>query len=165
LANLSQIFPILSDLKCYRVDLLVIKHVSTQGMPDPRACRIQGDGSVVSGVKTKLEPLLLTHLTYNNHGGGGKKKKKEKKKKKKMEKKKRKKTDGPAMRRPTNQLKTSKKKTKTKKNKTKQKQTQTQTQTQTQPRNETNGKNPNERKHEKGAGTNRRDRRPNLSGS
>jgi hypothetical protein len=29
-----------------------------------RAGRIQGDGSVVSGVPTKLEPFLLAHLTH-----------------------------------------------------------------------------------------------------
>jgi hypothetical protein len=28
-----------------------------------RAGRIKGEGAVVSGVKTKLEPLLLIHLT------------------------------------------------------------------------------------------------------
>jgi len=39
-------------------DRLVIEHLSTQGRLDPR------EGLCVSGVKTKLEPLLLAHLKH-----------------------------------------------------------------------------------------------------
>jgi hypothetical protein len=42
------------------VDQLVTKHLSAQGRPDPRG----GEGSVVFGVQTKLEPLLSMHLTH-----------------------------------------------------------------------------------------------------
>jgi hypothetical protein len=61
LANLSQFFPILSDLKCYRIDLAVIKHCTHSEQ------QAGSKGRVVSGVKTKLEPLLLAHLKYKIH--------------------------------------------------------------------------------------------------
>jgi hypothetical protein len=41
-----------------RVNRLVIEHLSAQCMPDSR------EGSIVSGVRTKLEPLLLVHLVH-----------------------------------------------------------------------------------------------------
>ncbi len=41
-----------------RVDWLVTKHLSAQ------VGQIQAEGSIVSGVQTKLEPLLLMHLTH-----------------------------------------------------------------------------------------------------
>ncbi len=41
-----------------RVDQPVTEHLSTQGRPDPRG------GLLCYGVQTKLEPLLLAHLTH-----------------------------------------------------------------------------------------------------
>jgi hypothetical protein len=41
-----------------RVNWPVIKQLSAYGRPD------QGEGSIVSGVQTKLEPLLLVHVAH-----------------------------------------------------------------------------------------------------
>jgi hypothetical protein len=43
--------------KGHRVDWLVTEHLSAQGRPDSRG------GLIVYGVQTKLELLLLRHLT------------------------------------------------------------------------------------------------------
>ncbi len=42
----------------FRVDRQVIEHLKAQGRLDPKG------GLVVSDVQTKLEPLLLVHLTH-----------------------------------------------------------------------------------------------------
>ncbi len=50
---------VIEHLMClvFRVDQSVIEHLKAQGRLDPRG------GLVISDVQTKLEPLLLMHLT------------------------------------------------------------------------------------------------------
>jgi hypothetical protein len=55
---LNHYFSAIDIWNSFRVHQLMTEHLSTQERPDPRK------GSLVSGVQTKVEPLLLVHLTH-----------------------------------------------------------------------------------------------------
>jgi len=60
-ASLHMNISIITNLVCAnynRVDWLNIEHLSTQGKVK------WGEGSTISGVQTKLQPLFLAHLIH-----------------------------------------------------------------------------------------------------